>query len=104
MTWCLCSRPGVMTVSGRGCGRLRVLVPPVPLQKILEAPPDRLQRSSAPGSQVRLVQVAAEKIQNLLALPRKTFVVTVRSHFLCDENSVPISQDFTLLDLQVLKT
>lgn len=53
---------------------------------------------------MRHVQVAAEKIQNLLALPGKTFVITVRSHFLCDENSVPISQDFTLLDLQVLKT
>uniref|UniRef100_A0A3P8SM96 Shieldin complex subunit 2 n=1 Tax=Amphiprion percula TaxID=161767 RepID=A0A3P8SM96_AMPPE len=93
-------RPGVLTVSGRGCSQVCVQVPPVPLQKILEAPPDRLHRSSAPGSEVKLIQVAAERIQTLLRLPRKTFVITIRSHFLCDENSVPISQDFTLLDLQ----
>ncbi|XP_016518961.1 shieldin complex subunit 2 isoform X1 [Poecilia formosa] len=94
-------RPGVLTVSGRGSPHLTVRVPPVPLQKILQAPPDRLQRSAAPGSQVRHVQVAAEKLQALLALPRKWVVITVRSHFLCDQNSVPLSQDFTLLDLQV---
>uniref|UniRef100_A0A3B5LAH2 Shieldin complex subunit 2 C-terminal domain-containing protein n=1 Tax=Xiphophorus couchianus TaxID=32473 RepID=A0A3B5LAH2_9TELE len=54
-----------------------------------------------PGSQMRHVQVAAEKLQALLALPRKWVVITVRSHFLCDQNSVPLSQDFTLMDLQV---
>lgn len=47
------------------------------------------------------IQVAAQRIQTLLSLPRKTFIITIRSHFLCDENSVPISQDFTLLDLQL---
>ncbi|XP_028278598.1 shieldin complex subunit 2-like [Parambassis ranga] len=93
-------RPGVLTVSGRGCRQACVQVPPVPLQKILHAPPDRLHRSSAPGSQVKHSQVAAERIQTLLSLPRKTFIVTVRSHFLCDENSVPIEQELTLLDLQ----
>ncbi|XP_034407352.1 shieldin complex subunit 2 isoform X2 [Cyclopterus lumpus] len=93
-------RPGVLTVSGRGSRQVRVQVPPVPLQKILEAPPDKLSRSSAPGSEVKHIQVAAERIQTFLSLPRQTFVITVRSHFLCDENSVPISQDFTLLDLQ----
>lgn len=49
---------------------------------------------------MKLVQVAAERIWTLLCLPRKTFIITVRSHFLCDENSVPVTQDFTLLDLQ----
>ncbi|KAI3362864.1 hypothetical protein L3Q82_001905 [Scortum barcoo] len=93
-------RPGVLTVSGRGSSQVRVQVPPVPLQKILDAPPDKLHRSSAPGSEVKHIQVAAERIQLLLSLPRKTFIVTVRSHFLCDENSVPIHQDLTLLDLQ----
>ncbi|KAM6915920.1 shieldin complex subunit 2 [Xenentodon cancila] len=93
-------RPGVLTVSGRDSGQLQVQVPPVSLQKILDAPPDRLQRSSGPGSEVKNIQVAAERIQTLLSLPRKTVVITLRSHFLCDENSVPISQDFTLLDLR----
>ncbi|XP_015233027.1 PREDICTED: protein FAM35A [Cyprinodon variegatus] len=93
-------RSAVVTVSRPGCALLGVRVPPVPLQKILQAPPDRLHRSSAPGSPVRNIQVAAEKIQTLLSLPKKTFIIIIRSHFLCDENSVPISQDFTLLDLR----
>ncbi|XP_035460941.2 shieldin complex subunit 2 isoform X2 [Scophthalmus maximus] len=93
-------RPAVLTVRGRSCSQVCVQVPPVPLQKILDAPPDKLHKSSAPGSEVKLIQAAAERIQMLVALPRKTFIVTIRSHFLCDENSVPLSQDFTLLDLQ----
>ncbi|XP_034538338.1 shieldin complex subunit 2 isoform X2 [Notolabrus celidotus] len=91
-------RPGALTVSGRGSSQVCVQVPPVPLLKILEAPPDRLHRSSAPSSDVKNIRVAAEKIQTLLSM--KTFIITVHSHFLCDENSIPISQDFTLMDLQ----
>ncbi|XP_004077295.1 protein FAM35A isoform X1 [Oryzias latipes] len=93
-------RPGVLTVKGGDHSQLRVQVPPVPLQKILQAPPDKLQRSSAPGSEVKFIHVAAEQIKSLLSLPRKTVIVTLRSHFLCDENSIPITQSFTLLDLQ----
>ncbi|KAL3971616.1 cholesterol 7alpha-monooxygenase [Sarotherodon galilaeus] len=93
-------RPGVLTVSGRGSIQVCVQVPPDPLQKILNAPPDKLHRSSAPGSEVKHIQVAAERIHTLLSLPRKTFIATIRSNFLCDENSIPISQDFMLLDLQ----
>ncbi|XP_026165130.1 shieldin complex subunit 2 isoform X2 [Mastacembelus armatus] len=94
-------RPGVLTVSGRGSRQVYVQVPPVPLQKILDAPPDKLHRSSAPGSEVKHIQVAADRIHSLLSLPRKTVIITIRSHFLCDENSVPIDQDLTLLDLQL---
>ncbi|XP_069394170.1 shieldin complex subunit 2 [Paralichthys olivaceus] len=93
-------RPGVLTVSGRGYSQVCVQVPPVPLETILRAPPDKLLRSSAPGSQVKLIQVAADRILTLVSLPKKNFIITIRSHFLCDENSVPLSQDFTLLDLQ----
>ncbi|XP_056252041.1 shieldin complex subunit 2 [Seriola aureovittata] len=93
-------RPGVLTVSGQGSSQVCVQVPPLPLLKILDAPPDKLHRISAPGSQVKHIQVAAERIQNFLSLPRKTFIITIRSHFLCDENSVPLYQDFTLLDFQ----
>nr|XP_046257345.1 shieldin complex subunit 2 [Scatophagus argus]XP_046257346.1 shieldin complex subunit 2 [Scatophagus argus]XP_046257347.1 shieldin complex subunit 2 [Scatophagus argus]XP_046257348.1 shieldin complex subunit 2 [Scatophagus argus] len=94
-------RPGVLTVSGRGSSQVCIQVPPVPLQQILEAPPDKLHRSSAPGSEVKHIQVAAERIQELLSLPRKVFIITIRSHFLRDENSIPIDQDFTLLDFQL---
>ncbi|KAK5854430.1 hypothetical protein PBY51_015499 [Eleginops maclovinus] len=94
-------RPGVLTVGGQGSSQVCVQVPPVPLEKILEAPPDRLHRTSAPGSEVRFVDFAAERILTLLSLPRKTFTLTLRSHFQCDENSVALHQDFTLLDLHV---
>ncbi|XP_041645000.1 shieldin complex subunit 2 isoform X2 [Cheilinus undulatus] len=92
-------RPGVLTVSGRGSSsHLCVKAPPLRLQALLEAPPDKLHKSS--GSELRHIQVAAEIILSLLTLPKKTVIITVQSHFLCDENSFPISQDFTLLDLQ----
>uniref|UniRef100_UPI003AB09178 shieldin complex subunit 2 isoform X2 n=1 Tax=Centroberyx gerrardi TaxID=166262 RepID=UPI003AB09178 len=90
-------RPGVLTVKGGG-SQLCVQVPPVLLQKILNAPPDKLHKTT--GSEVRFVQQAAERILALLSLPRKTFILTVRSHFLCDENSVPTARDVLLLDLQ----
>lgn len=94
-------RPAVLTVSQQGSRQVMVQVPPGPLQKILQAPPDQLHRSSAPGSEVSHLQVAAQRIQSLLSLPRRSVTLTVRSHFLCDENSVTINQDLTLLDLQV---
>uniref|UniRef100_H3D757 Uncharacterized protein n=1 Tax=Tetraodon nigroviridis TaxID=99883 RepID=H3D757_TETNG len=99
-------RPGVLRVCGQGSSQVCVQVPPVLLQQVLEAPPDQLHRSTgevcspaAPGSEVKQVQVAARKIHALLSLPRKEVVVTVRS-FLCDENSLPLARDFTLLDLR----
>lgn len=45
-------RPGALTVSGRGSDRVCVQVPPVPLQRILVAPPDKLHRCSGEGRTV----------------------------------------------------
>ncbi|CDQ86948.1 unnamed protein product [Oncorhynchus mykiss] len=91
-------RPVILTVKN-GESQVCVQVPPVLLQKILlDTPPDKLSKTVAPGSDVRLVQVVAERIYSLLSIPRRTFLLTVRSHFLCDENSVPTAQDFLLLD------
>lgn len=92
-------RPAVLTVSDSGHHRLFVQVPSVLLEKILSVPPDKL-RGSASGSEMKHIELAAQRVQSLLFLPKKTFTVTVQSHFLCDENSVPIFKDFTLLDLQ----
>ncbi|KAK7901565.1 hypothetical protein WMY93_018334 [Mugilogobius chulae] len=79
-----------------------VQVPPVLLQKILTIPPDKLCRNSAPGSTVKNVELAAQRLHHLLSLPKKNFTVQVQSHFLCDENSVPLCQEFTLLDFSSL--
>lgn len=57
---------------------------------------------AAPGSEVRHIRLVAERIQSLVSRPLKSFLLTVRSHFLCDENSVPLIQDFLLLDFQFL--
>uniref|UniRef100_A0A3Q3DKU4 Uncharacterized protein n=1 Tax=Hippocampus comes TaxID=109280 RepID=A0A3Q3DKU4_HIPCM len=116
-------RPAVLTVSGRGSAQVCVQLPGVTVQKILDVPPDRLLRNagetrfvefrlalgtalnvsywlSAAGSDVKHVQVAAERLHALLSLPRKDVLITVRSLFLCDENSAPISRELTLLDLR----
>ncbi|XP_061645888.1 shieldin complex subunit 2 isoform X5 [Phyllopteryx taeniolatus] len=94
-------RPAVLTVSGQGAVRVCVQVPAVAVQKILDVPPDRLLRNAAAGSDVKYVQVAAERLHDLLRLPGKSVVIAVRSLFLCDENSAPVSQELTLLDLRV---
>ncbi|XP_061546766.1 shieldin complex subunit 2, partial [Phycodurus eques] len=94
-------RPAVLTVSGQGAVRVCVQVPAVAVQKILDVPPDRLLRNAAAGSDVKYVQVAAERLHDLLWLPGKSVVIGVRSLFLCDENSAPVSQELTLLDLRV---
>lgn len=46
----------------------------------------------------RFVQVVAKKIHSILSTPRSMFHLTIRSHFDCDENSVPFIQNFLLLD------
>ncbi|KAM4607984.1 shieldin complex subunit 2 isoform 2-T2 [Polymixia lowei] len=93
-------RPVVLTVK-EADSQVCVQVSPVLTQRILlDTPPDRLNKATAPGSEVKHVHLVAERIQSLLSLPRKTFLLIVRSHFLCDENSVPTAQDFQLLDLQ----
>ncbi|KAJ8014430.1 hypothetical protein DPEC_G00040140 [Dallia pectoralis] len=93
-------RPVLLTVKD-GERQLCVRVQPVLLQKILlNTPPDKLSKTVAPGSDVKLVQVVADRIYSLLSLPRRKFLLTVRSHFVCDENSVPTAQDFLLMDLQ----
>lgn len=54
--------------------------------------------SKAPGSEVKFIQVVAERISSMLTATKNTFLLTVRSHFQCDENSIPIIQNFLLLD------
>lgn len=46
------------------------------------------------------IQVAAKQIQNLLICPKKT-IITLQSYFLCDENSIIISQQTKLLNFQL---
>ncbi|XP_026856230.2 shieldin complex subunit 2 isoform X2 [Electrophorus electricus] len=91
-------RPVVLTVR-EGESRISVYVPPSLVQKILlNTPPDQLNKSTGSVSEERFVQVVAKRIHSMLSTPRTTFHLTLHSHFQCDENGVPVMQNFLLLD------
>ncbi|KAJ8248468.1 hypothetical protein GJAV_G00242340 [Gymnothorax javanicus] len=93
-------RPAVLTVKD-GSSQVCVQVPSSLVQKILlNTSPDKLNKTIDASSDVRFTQVVANRLQSLLSIPRSTVLLTVSSHFQCDENSVPIVQDFLLLDIQ----
>ncbi|XP_063047239.1 shieldin complex subunit 2 [Engraulis encrasicolus] len=97
-------RPVVLTVK-EGELQVCVQVPPPLVQKVLlNTPPDKLSKSVAPSSDVRLGRVVADRIHWLLSSPRSSLLLMLRSHIQCDENSIPIIQDFLLLDLREAKT
>ncbi|KAG7217949.1 hypothetical protein INR49_020751 [Caranx melampygus] len=88
-------RPAVLTVSGRSNSQVCVQVPPLTLLKIFDAPPDKLHRISGeahPGG--------SREDPDPPVAPQENLPHHHPEHFLCDENSVPLFQDFTLLDLQ----
>ncbi|XP_053088853.1 shieldin complex subunit 2 isoform X2 [Pangasianodon hypophthalmus] len=91
-------RPVVLTVRERQ-SQVCVHVPPTLVQKILlNTAPDKLNKTVAPVSEERFVQIVAKRIHSILSTPRSMFHLTIRSHFDCDENSIPIIQNFLLLD------
>ncbi|XP_060782285.1 shieldin complex subunit 2 isoform X2 [Neoarius graeffei] len=91
-------RSVVLTVR-EGQSQVCVHVPPMLVQKILlNTPPDKLNKTVAPLSEERFVQVVAKRIHSILSAPRSMFHLTIRSHFDCDENGIAIIQNFLLLD------
>uniref|UniRef100_A0A672SJJ5 Shieldin complex subunit 2 n=1 Tax=Sinocyclocheilus grahami TaxID=75366 RepID=A0A672SJJ5_SINGR len=94
---CLC-RPVVLTVRA-GDDQICVQVPPALVQRILlNTPPDKLHKTIAPASEVRCIQVVANRISSILTPMKNPFLLTVRSHFQCDDNSIPVIQNFLILD------
>ncbi|XP_072534459.1 shieldin complex subunit 2 isoform X2 [Salminus brasiliensis] len=97
-------RPAVLTVR-EGERQVCVQVPPTLVQKILlDTPPDKLNKPVAPASEERFVHVVAKRIHSILSTPRTMFRLTIRSHFDCDENRIPIVQNFFLLDFNSQET
>ncbi|XP_037394449.1 shieldin complex subunit 2 isoform X3 [Pygocentrus nattereri] len=91
-------RPAVLTVREGEC-RVCVQVPPTLVQKILmNTPPDKLNKPVAPASEERFFHVVSKRIHSMLSTLRTSYHLTIRSHFDCDENSIPIAQNFLLLD------
>lgn len=95
----------VVLTARAGGDQICVQVPPAVVQKILlNTPPDKLHKSVAPASEVRFIQVVANRISSILNPMKNTFLLTVRSHFQCDENSIPVIQNFLLLDFSSPET
>ncbi|RXM29782.1 Protein FAM35A [Acipenser ruthenus] len=93
-----CIRPAVMTVTD-GDSVISVEVPPVLVEQIfLNIPAEQLNKPAVPSSQLSFSQVVSEMCLSLLSHPADTFLLTLRSSFLLDENSIPLRQHFLLLD------
>lgn len=91
-------RPAVMTVTD-GDSVISVEVPPVLVEQIfLNIPAEQLNKPAVPSSQLSFSQVVSEMCLSLLSHPADTFLLTLRSSFLLDENSIPLRQHFLLLD------
>ncbi|XP_077586254.1 shieldin complex subunit 2 [Stigmatopora nigra] len=86
-------RPAALTIGRRDGRRVRVEVPGVGVEKILGVAPEQLQKDSGAG-----VRAATERLRLVLS---GESAVSVRSHFVCDENGAPVSRELTLLDLQL---
>ncbi|EPY84321.1 hypothetical protein CB1_000486006 [Camelus ferus] len=68
-------------------------------QILLNISPDWLNRVIAPPSEVTYRMVAADLLHSLLAGSGAPWVLKMQSLFVLDENSYPLQQDFSLLDL-----
>ncbi|XP_043912439.1 shieldin complex subunit 2 [Protopterus annectens] len=93
--------PAVMTVSD-GSNVILVHVSPKLLKKIfLNIPADWMKKAIVPSSDVTYGMVAADACHSLVADPPETYLMTIRSYFQMDENSITLYQEFNLIDLHV---
>ncbi|XP_057590221.1 shieldin complex subunit 2 isoform X2 [Hippopotamus amphibius kiboko] len=91
-------RPALMTIVD-GIYKVCIHVGSKLIEKILlNISPDWLNRIIAPPSDVTYGLVAADLLHALLAGSGAPCVLKVQSHFVLDENSYPLQQDFSLLD------
>lgn len=91
-------RPALITAYDGEC-EIQVLVLPEMVEKIfLNIPPDLLNRSIVSSSDVTYGMVVADLCFSLLADPDHLYQLKIRSLFELDDNSMPLQQDFHLLD------
>ncbi|XP_028324915.1 shieldin complex subunit 2 isoform X4 [Gouania willdenowi] len=95
-------RPSMLIVRGRGQTQACVQVPSDVLQQILKIEPNTLQHNSAPGSKVKNIQLAAERLLLLLTRPRgRSLTLTVRSSFINDYNNETINEEISVISLEL---
>ncbi|XP_029465288.1 shieldin complex subunit 2 isoform X3 [Rhinatrema bivittatum] len=91
-------RPALMTAVD-GEHMIHVHVPSEILQKIfLNIPPDWLNRTIVSSSDVTYGMIVADLCHSLLTSSEDSYRLKIQSSFELDENSVPMQQDFFLLD------
>ncbi|KAM9133444.1 shieldin complex subunit 2 isoform 1-T3 [Pangshura tecta] len=91
-------RPALMTAEDKGC-EIGIQVVSELMEKIfLNIPADWLNRFIVPPSDTTYGMIVADLCHSLLADTEASYLLDIRSHFVLDENSYPLQQDFFLLD------
>ncbi|XP_053577313.1 shieldin complex subunit 2 [Bombina bombina] len=94
-------RPARITAVSGESG-IRIHVPSDALDKILlNISPTLLDKAVVSSSEVTYRYIVADLIHSLLAGTSETHLLTIRSRFNLDENSIPLEQDFFLLDFHL---
>ncbi|KAM4652038.1 shieldin complex subunit 2 [Discoglossus pictus] len=95
-------RPVRMTAVSGDYG-IRVNVPSDILEKIfLNISPESVDKAVVSCSEVTYKLVVADLVHSLVAGTGESHLLKIRSHFVLDENSVPMEQEFYLLDFEII--
>ncbi|XP_059585800.1 shieldin complex subunit 2 isoform X4 [Alligator mississippiensis] len=91
-------RPALMTVE-HGEYDICIHVVSELMEKIfLNIPADWLNRLIGPSSDTTYAMIVADLCHSLLTDTKASYLLEIKSHFVLDENSYPLQQDFHLLD------
>ncbi|KAM8930692.1 shieldin complex subunit 2 [Pelodytes ibericus] len=94
-------KPALMTVKNREC-RVQVHVTSDVLEKIfLNITPNLLNNVVLCSTNVTYGMVVADLCHSLLAQTEESYILKIRSQFVLDENSIPLEQEFDLLDFHL---
>ncbi|XP_043408114.1 shieldin complex subunit 2 isoform X3 [Chelonia mydas] len=91
-------RPALMTAEDKGCEICIQVVSELMEKIFLNIPADWLNRFIVPPSDTTYGMIVADLCHSLLADTEASYLLDIRSHFVLDENSYPLQQDFFLLD------
>uniref|UniRef100_A0A8C5S3M4 Shieldin complex subunit 2 n=1 Tax=Laticauda laticaudata TaxID=8630 RepID=A0A8C5S3M4_LATLA len=94
-------RPAVMTVE-EGDYEISLRVGSELMEKIfLNIPAEWLKKAVEPSSDTTYGMLVADLCHSLLTDSKASYLLTIRSHFVLDENSFPLEKDFQLLEFHL---
>ncbi|XP_069823425.1 shieldin complex subunit 2 [Dendropsophus ebraccatus] len=94
-------RSAQMTIMSDDCS-VRVQVPPDVIENmLLNIAPNLLPKVFPTSTDVTYGRIVADLCHSLLAQTGESFVFTIRSQFMLDENSIPLEEDFHLVDFHL---